>query len=268
MLDLAGSGPRHLRIVDDGYGARALVAGQVRAAPREQLGFRRRRAIAEHDDAMHPLAPSRVRQADHRGVLHCRVRGEDRTRFLQGMLSNDVASLATGRGTHALLLTEQGRVVGELRVVALAGVVLAVILAPPAYAALAMRLPDAARVAPMPPPTVPGWHADPAGQEADWRPQVVGTDFATQVRYRSDAGGRAVDLYVAYFAFQRQGAEAVHHGHRLAEGPGWLRTGGGRVALTGRLHGPDVGEIVALLGVEESLRRLRAAAALARATQG
>lgn len=48
-----------------------------------------------------------------------RVRGEDRSRFLQGMLSNDVAALATGRGTHALLLTEQGRVVGELRVLAL-----------------------------------------------------------------------------------------------------------------------------------------------------
>jgi nondiscriminating glutamyl-tRNA synthetase len=40
-----------------------------------------------------------------------------------------------------------------------------------------------------------------------------------------------------------------------------------RVALTGRLHGPDVGEIVALLGLDESLRRLRAGAALARATQ-
>jgi len=41
-----------------------------------------------------------------------------------------------------------------------------------------------------------------------------------------------------------------------------------RVALTGRLHGPDIGELVALLGVEESVRRLRAAAALARAAQG
>jgi tRNA-modifying protein YgfZ len=48
-----------------------------------------------------------------------RVRGEDRVRFLQGMLANDVASLTPGTGTYALLLTEQGRIVGDLRVIAL-----------------------------------------------------------------------------------------------------------------------------------------------------
>jgi folate-binding protein YgfZ len=45
------------------------------------------------------------------------VHGADRVSFLQGMLSNDVASLAAGGGTYALLLTEQGRVVGDLRVI-------------------------------------------------------------------------------------------------------------------------------------------------------
>ena len=44
------------------------------------------------------------------------VRGEDRGSFLQGMLSNEVATLAAGAGTPALLLTEQGRVVADLRV--------------------------------------------------------------------------------------------------------------------------------------------------------
>jgi folate-binding protein YgfZ len=48
------------------------------------------------------------------------ARGEDRTSFLQGMLSNDVAELAPGEGAHALLLTEQGRVVAELCVFAFA----------------------------------------------------------------------------------------------------------------------------------------------------
>src|SRR3954447_15309770 len=48
------------------------------------------------------------------------ARGSDRTSFLQGMLSNDVARLAPGDGTHALLLSEQGRVVAELCVFALA----------------------------------------------------------------------------------------------------------------------------------------------------
>jgi folate-binding protein YgfZ len=48
------------------------------------------------------------------------ARGEDRASFLQGMLSNEVARLAPGEGTHALLLTEQGRVVAELCVFAVA----------------------------------------------------------------------------------------------------------------------------------------------------
>src|SRR5262249_36626693 len=48
-----------------------------------------------------------------------RVTGEDRAAFLQGMLTNDVAALAPGRGCPAVLLTTQGRVTADLRVVAL-----------------------------------------------------------------------------------------------------------------------------------------------------
>ncbi len=44
------------------------------------------------------------------------VTGEDRGSFLQGMLSNEVGTLTAGQGAHALLLTEQGRVVADLRV--------------------------------------------------------------------------------------------------------------------------------------------------------
>jgi len=51
------------------------------------------------------------------------ARGSDRASFLQGMLSNDVASLSPGRGTYALLLTEQGRVVAELYVLSFAEVI-------------------------------------------------------------------------------------------------------------------------------------------------
>jgi folate-binding protein YgfZ len=47
------------------------------------------------------------------------ARGADRTTFLQGMLSNDVAKLRPGQGAHALLLTEQGRVVADLCVLVL-----------------------------------------------------------------------------------------------------------------------------------------------------
>lgn len=49
------------------------------------------------------------------------VRGADRTRFLQGQLTNDVAKLDPAgprAGCHALLLTREGRIVAELHVVA------------------------------------------------------------------------------------------------------------------------------------------------------
>ena len=48
-----------------------------------------------------------------------RVTGPDRTSFLQGMLTCDVAALAPGQAAHGLLLTIQGRVTAEVRVLAL-----------------------------------------------------------------------------------------------------------------------------------------------------
>ena len=49
-----------------------------------------------------------------RGVIA--VRGEDRQRWLDGMLSCNVKKLAAGDGAHGLLLTPQGRIVSELHV--------------------------------------------------------------------------------------------------------------------------------------------------------
>ncbi|HVM96295.1 MAG TPA: aminomethyltransferase family protein [Candidatus Acidoferrales bacterium] len=48
-----------------------------------------------------------------------RLNGGDRTTFLQGMVTNDVAKLASGAGTYAALLTIQGRVVSDMRIFAL-----------------------------------------------------------------------------------------------------------------------------------------------------
>lgn len=45
--------------------------------------------------------------------------GEDRVSFLQGMLSNDVKALAAGQGLYATFLTQQGKVVSDMRVYAL-----------------------------------------------------------------------------------------------------------------------------------------------------
>jgi folate-binding protein YgfZ len=45
-----------------------------------------------------------------------RVVGRDRVRFLQGMLTNDVAKLAMGQGCHAAWLTARGKVLADLGV--------------------------------------------------------------------------------------------------------------------------------------------------------
>ena len=50
--------------------------------------------------------------------------GEDRADFLQGMLSNDIKALQPGDGCPATLLTEQGRIVADLRVYALESAIL------------------------------------------------------------------------------------------------------------------------------------------------
>jgi folate-binding protein YgfZ len=46
------------------------------------------------------------------------IEGPDAERFLQGLLSNDVAGLDAGEGVHALLLDVRGRIQTDLRVVA------------------------------------------------------------------------------------------------------------------------------------------------------
>lgn len=48
-----------------------------------------------------------------------RMTGEDRVSFLQGIVSNDIKALRPGEGCAATLLTEQGRLVADLRVYAL-----------------------------------------------------------------------------------------------------------------------------------------------------
>jgi len=55
-----------------------------------------------------------VLDARFRGLL--RLTGGDRVTFLQGMVSNDVARLRDGQGTYASLLTQQGKVVSDMRI--------------------------------------------------------------------------------------------------------------------------------------------------------
>lgn len=56
------------------------------------------------------------------GLIDCshdariEAHGKDRIRFLNSMLSNEVASLQPGQGSYALLLTPQGKVVADMQV--------------------------------------------------------------------------------------------------------------------------------------------------------
>jgi len=65
-----------------------------------------------------------------------RATGADRVPFLQGMLSNDIAALEAGDGCPALLLTEQGKVVADLIVLASADALVLDGLAPAVAAAI------------------------------------------------------------------------------------------------------------------------------------
>ncbi|MGH9147164.1 MAG: hypothetical protein ACRD1Q_10675, partial [Vicinamibacterales bacterium] len=47
------------------------------------------------------------------------VTGADRTSFLQGLLTNDIMSLARNRGCYAAWLTPQGRMITDMRVLLL-----------------------------------------------------------------------------------------------------------------------------------------------------
>src|SRR5205085_6316380 len=52
------------------------------------------------------------------------VRGEDRRAYLQGLLTNDIAALTPGTGCYAAMLTAQGRMITDMRVLELGDAVL------------------------------------------------------------------------------------------------------------------------------------------------
>ncbi len=54
-----------------------------------------------------------------------------------------------------------------------------------------------------------------------WRPTFKQADFSRGLQL--DCGGQPVDLFVAYYAYERDGAELIHHANRLADGEDWTR---------------------------------------------
>lgn len=84
-------------------------------------------ALGEHHGAVVPARFSDPR-AEHEAVRKAAglfdfsfrakfaAKGEDRVRFLHGMVTNDVKRLAPGRGTYATLLNAQGHILADLRI--------------------------------------------------------------------------------------------------------------------------------------------------------
>src|SRR5712675_1794978 len=68
---------------------------------------------------------------DHAAPGVLRLRGKDRVRFLNAMVTNDVAKLAAGRSCAALITTTKGKIVAELLVLARADELMVVVLQGP-----------------------------------------------------------------------------------------------------------------------------------------
>src|SRR5881628_892016 len=71
-------------------------------------------AAAEHQAVRHGVG---VTDLSHRGKL--RVTGEDRVKWLQSVISNDVLPLTTGQGLYSSFLTHKGKMLSYFRVYAL-----------------------------------------------------------------------------------------------------------------------------------------------------
>lgn len=114
-----------------------------------------------------------------------------------------------------------------------AAVVLALILAPPAYAGTVMRPPSAPATALALAPPAPGepWRAVAPAEAARWTPRVVGADGWRHDRFRAGDAEVEVEVAQAHFAFERQGAELIYHGHDFGGGEPWVRTAGGHRRL-------------------------------------
>lgn len=72
-------------------------------------------------------------------------------------------------------------------------------------------------------PQVPGWHLVPASRRAPWAPHYPGADHYLIGRY-ADGRGSEVDLAIAVYAGQREGAELVGFGiGALRENDRWVK---------------------------------------------
>ena len=99
----------------------------------------------------------------------------------------------------------------------------AIILAPPLYARLAMQPPPVSAPSLSAPEITGDWQqALPASA---WQPRIANADATATWHYANNAPNQpGIDLAIAYFSHERQGAEVVYHANRMADNEHWTRT--------------------------------------------
>ena len=100
----------------------------------------------------------------------------------------------------------------------------------PAYATFVKHRSIANSTAPVVTPHVRSAWQRLSTEPSDWRPDFPMVDADSLHTYYD--GQRQVDVYVGYYAYQRQGAEVVHSGHSFADRDTWQRAGGGHTDVT------------------------------------
>ncbi|WP_119459901.1 exosortase A [Rhodospirillaceae bacterium SYSU D60014] len=108
-------------------------------------------------------------------------------------------------------------------------VALLVTLAAPVYALTMMRPPATTTIAGGTPLAInPSWTRLET-QAPVWLPQFDGADRLVLESYRSDDA--TIDFFVAYYIYQRQGAEAVYYANSFHDGEVWRRAETGSARL-------------------------------------
>ena len=99
----------------------------------------------------------------------------------------------------------------------------AVVCAMQLYADAAIRLSSADEITVTAPPAPERWRANPPG-DGRWQPEFANADKTVHDSY-VDTDGATVDLNIGYYAFERDGAEAVTNLHKFGDDDHWRLIG-------------------------------------------
>lgn len=122
------------------------------------------------------------------------------------------------------------------QIATVAAAALACAVVSPIYARVLDAQPLPPLAAPLAMPTVGGGWQAADGQRSDWTPVFANADRTLLRSYVKD--GHQVQLFIAFYIRQRQGAELIHSANRMADGTGWSRTASGtaRARVDGAEH--------------------------------